>query len=75
MTRPKSKYDPSEFVIPSSDQECTQCANRSSGSSLLNRAVEDVRKSGKFPFETRDDIVLWCLNEGLRKQSIEDAST
>lgn len=66
MARYSSKHDPSEFVIPGSDR---------SGRSvpialpvpLLNRAVEDVRKSANFPFETRDDIVLWCLYEGLRK--------
>jgi hypothetical protein len=72
MTTYSSKYDPSEFVIPSSDQNGRSVRIALPVPPLLNRAVKDVRKSGKFPFETRDDIVLWCLYDGLKKlQSME----
>jgi hypothetical protein len=72
MATHSSKYDPSEFVIPGSDQSGRSVRIALRVPPLLNRAIGDVRKSGKFPFETRDDIVLWCLYDGLRKlQSME----
>ena len=72
MATHSSKYDPSEFIIPGSDQNGRRVRIALPVPPALNRSIEDVRKSGKFPFETRDDIVLWCLYDGLRKlQSME----
>jgi hypothetical protein len=72
MATHSSKYDPSEFVIPGSDQSGRSVRIALRVPPLLNRAIGNVRKSGKFPFETRDDIVLWCLYDGLRRlQSME----
>jgi hypothetical protein len=69
MATHSSKYDPSEFVVPGSDQSGRNVRIALRVPPLLNRAIGDVRKSGKFPFETRDDIVLWhpkSFNEDAR---------
>ena len=66
------KYDPSEFVIPGFEQNGRSVRIALRVPSLLNRTIEDVRKSVQFPFETKDEIIVWCLYDGLRKlQSME----
>ncbi len=72
MATHNSKYDPSEFVFPSYDhngqskQICVRVPP------LLDQALANVRASGKFPFDLKDDVIRWCLHEGLRKlQSME----
>jgi hypothetical protein len=67
MATYSSKYDPSEFVIPGSDQNGRSVRIALRIPPLLNRAIEGVRKSAQFPFEIKDDVILWCLYDGLRK--------
>src|ERR1700747_1765454 len=72
MATYNGKYDPSEFLIPSSDQNGRSLRIALRVPHLLNRAIEDLRKSCKFPFETRAEIIVWCVYDGLRKlQSME----
>jgi hypothetical protein len=72
MTRPSIKYDPSEFVYPSYDPDGRSVHICVRFPASLNHAIESVVKSRKFPFEIKDNVILWCLYEGLRKlQSME----
>ena len=67
------KHDPSEFVFPSYDhngqskQICVRVPP------LLDQALDKVRESGKFPFDLKDDVILWCLYEGLRELQTMEA--
>ena len=38
----------------------------------MDQALEKVRASGRFPFEIKSDVILWCVHDGLKKlQSME----
>ena len=67
MTRSSIKYDPSEFVYPSYDPDGRSVHICVRFPASLNRAIESVVKSRKFPFEIKDNLILWCLYDGLRK--------
>jgi len=67
MTRPSIKYDPSEFVYPSYDPDGHSVHVCVRFPASLNHAIESVVRSRKFPFEIKDNVILWCLYEGLRK--------
>jgi hypothetical protein len=61
------KCDPSEFVFPSNDLDGRSVRLCLRVPQLLDQALEKVKESGKFPFDLKDDVVRWCLHEGLRK--------
>jgi hypothetical protein len=61
------KYDFSEFVFPSNDLDGRSVRLCLRVPHLLDQALEEVKESGKFPFDLKDDVVRWCLHEGLRK--------
>jgi hypothetical protein len=61
------RHDPSEFIFPSYDLDGRSVRICVRVSLSLNQAIEGVIESRKFPFEIRNDLVLWCLYEGLRK--------
>ena len=69
MATYSGKYDPSEFLFPSYDHNGRSKRICVRVPPLLDQALEKVTASGKFPFETRDDIVLWhpkSFNEDAR---------
>ena len=61
------RHDPSEFVFPGYDLDGRSVRISVRVSLSLNQAIEGVIESRKFPFEIRNDLVLWCLYEGIRK--------
>ena len=67
MATYSGKYDPSEFVFPSYDHNSQSKRICVRVPPLLDQALDKVRASGKFPFEIKDEVILWCLHEGLRK--------
>ena len=72
MPNRDTSYDPSEFLFPSYDPDGRSARMCVRVPASLNQAIHAVMESRKFPFEIRDDLVLWCLYEGLRKlQSME----
>jgi hypothetical protein len=67
------KYDPSEFVFPSYDHNGRSKRICVRVPPLLDQALDKVRASGKFPFEIKDEVILWCLHDGLRKLQTMEA--
>ena len=67
MEKPNTKCDPSEFLFPSYDPNGRSVRICTRIPASLNQAIEAVMESRKFPFEIRNDLVRWCLYEGLRK--------
>jgi hypothetical protein len=66
------KYDPSRFVLPSYDHSHRSKRINVRVLPLMDEAFDEVTRSRKFPFKTKDDVVRWCLQEGLRTlQSME----
>jgi hypothetical protein len=61
------RHDPSEFIFPSYDLDGRSVRICVRVPFSLNQAIEGVIESRKLPFEIRNDLVLWCLHEGLRK--------
>jgi hypothetical protein len=72
MEKPNTRCDPSEFLFPSYDPDGQSARICVRIPDSLNQAIDAVMESRKFPFEIRNDLVLWSLFEGLRKlQSME----
>lgn len=72
MATNNGKYDPSEFVFSGYDHNGRSKRIGVRVPPLLDQALDKVRASGKFPFQIKDDVILWCLHDGLRKlQSME----
>jgi hypothetical protein len=67
MEKPNTRCDPSEFFFPSYDPDGQSARICVRIPDSLNQAIDAVMESRKFPFEIRNDLVLWCLYEGLRK--------
>jgi hypothetical protein len=61
------RHNPSEFIFPSYDLDGGSVRICVRVSLSLDQAIEGVVESRKFPFGIRNDLVLWCLYEGLRK--------
>jgi len=67
MTTHNGNYDSSEFVFPSNDLDGRSVRLCLRVPHLLDQALDQVKESGKFPFDLKDDVIRWCLHEGLRK--------
>lgn len=66
-TKPKSKYDPADFLVPGQDHmghsERLWCRVQP----LHQRQVEIVVKSKNWPFRTNGDVLRWALVRGLKQ--------
>lgn len=71
----KVKCDPSEFTTPASDPNGRSVRIFVRVPPLLNQAISDVLKSGKFPFETASDVVRWSLNRGVKELDAKESCT
>lgn len=61
------KYDPSDFIVAPSDSKGVSYRLYCRVAPDLERAVEEVLASNRFPFRTLQDILRWCIREGVRK--------
>jgi hypothetical protein len=73
MATYSGKYDPSEFVFRSYDHNGQSTRICVRVPPLLYQALDKVKASGKFPFKDKDNVILWCLHEGLRKLQTMEA--
>jgi hypothetical protein len=73
MAANSGKYNPSEFLFPSYDVDGCSARICARVPASLNYAIEMVVESRKFPFEIKDDAVLWCLNKGVETLQSMDA--
>lgn len=65
-----SKYDPADFIVPpelgKGKSQRVQCYIQSGH----YRALNVVARSGVFPFEERNDVIRYCIQEGLQKINV-----
>ena len=61
------KYDPDNFQIPATDGKGHSARAQCYCSPDIDRTVDEIMASKKFPFRTKGDLFRWALVEGVRK--------
>jgi hypothetical protein len=69
------KHDPSQFMIPESDHKGRSVRIIVQVPPLLNKAVNEIISSGKFPFGLKDDLVRWSLHQGVKELGAIESCT
>ncbi len=64
MSQPK--LDPEEFLVPSHDLHDATVQLCFGVPPLLDKAINEVISSRKFPFVTKDELIRWCTFEGIK---------
>lgn len=71
----KGKYNPEDFIIPGQDANGNSMRLYCRVVPLLDRAVDKIVGTKKFPFYTKGDLVRWCVHEGVKVlESLEPAN-
>lgn len=60
------KYDPADFLIAPSDTRGVSYRVTCRVAPDMEKAMDQVVASNRFPFSTRGDVMRWCLREGIR---------
>ncbi len=60
------KYDPASFIVAPSDTRGVSYRLTFRVAPDMEKAVDQVVASNRFPFNTRGDILRWCIREGLK---------
>jgi hypothetical protein len=69
------RYDPSQFMIPESDQNGRSVRIVVQVPPLLNNAIKEIVSSGKFPFVMKDDLIRWSLHNGVKELGALESCT
>lgn len=59
------KYAPESFIIPGQDQNGNSMREYCRVVPLLDRAIDVLVGSKKFPFKSKGDLMRWCLKVGV----------
>lgn len=65
--RPDAKYRPEAFIVPGSDQNGNSLRVWCRVVPLLDRAIDVLFGSHKFPFKSKGDLVRWCIKRGVEE--------
>ena len=63
---PGEKYDSADFVIPARDHQGHSERGWFQMQPMVDRALDVVLRSKKFPFRTKGDVIRWCVVRGLK---------
>lgn len=63
----KDKYKPEEFIIPGQDQNGNSVRLWCRVVPLLDRAIDVLFSSRKFPFKAKGDVMRWCIKVGAER--------
>ena len=73
MSRPKSpqlfrgKYPPEAFIVPGQDQNGNSIREWCRVVPMLDRAMDVIFASRKFPFKSKGDLMRWCIKVGVER--------
>lgn len=62
-----TKYNPASFIVPGSDHQGHSERVWCRVQPLVERQVDVILRSKKFPFRTKGDVIRWCVVNGLRQ--------
>lgn len=68
-------YDPGDFLVAPSDTRGVSYRLVFRVCPDMEKAVDQILASHRFPFTTRGDVLRWCLREGVRKLDQMEAVT
>lgn len=60
-----SKYRPEDFIIPGQDQNGNSMRLWCRVVPMLDRAIDVIYGSRKFPFKAKGDLIRWCIKVGV----------
>jgi hypothetical protein len=60
------KYDPGDFIVAPSDTRGVSYRMTFRVSPDMEKAIDQIVASNRFPFSTRGDVLRWCVREGVR---------
>lgn len=61
----RGKYAPEDFIIPGQDAQGNSVRVWCRIMPLLDRAVDILFASRKFPFKSKGDLIRWCIKVGV----------
>jgi hypothetical protein len=70
------KYDPSKFIIPPSDSKGVSVRIQARCPPDMQRGIDEVLVSRRFPFKSDGDVIRWCVRQGFKLlNEMEDVNT
>lgn len=63
----RGKYDPQQFIVPGQDQNGNSVRVFCRIVPLLDRSVDIIMGSRKFPFKSKGDLLRWCIKSGVER--------
>lgn len=61
----RGKYAPDSFIVPGQDQNGNSIRAWCRVVPLLDRAMDILFSSRKFPFKSKGDLIRWCIKTGV----------
>lgn len=62
-----SKYDPGQFIVSPSDAKGVSYRLTFRCTPDMEKAIDAIIASQKFPFKTRGDVLRWCTLRGTKE--------
>jgi hypothetical protein len=73
---PQDKYDPADFFVAPSDGKGVSYRLTFRVPPDMEKSLDQIVASNRFPFGTRGDVLRWAVQEGIRKlESMEPVSS
>lgn len=63
----RGKYAPDQFIVPGQDQNGNSVRQWCRVVPLLDRAMDVLFASRKFPFKSKGDLMRWCIKTGVER--------
>jgi hypothetical protein len=63
----RGKYAPEQFIVPGQDQNGNSMRVWCRVVPLLDRAMDVLFSSHKFPFKSKGDLMRWCIKVGVER--------
>ncbi len=61
-----TKYDAADFIVAPCDTRGVSYRSTFRVAPDMEKAVDQILASNRFPFTTRGDVLRWCVREGIR---------
>lgn len=63
----RDKYRPEDFIVPGQDHNGNSMRVWCRVIPMLDRAVDVMFSSRKFPFKSKGDLIRWCIKLGVER--------
>lgn len=66
-TEYRIKYRPEDFIVPGQDSNGNSARVYCRVVPLIERAIDVIMGSRKFPFKSEGDLIRWCVKRGVEE--------